>query len=171
MDDSKKIEQLRFVLTRFDHYTEGANSKGNFLLAFCGFLVGFVGSNYSEIIAINNNAYENLTGILLFMILTLGLFSIGFIIIAVSPFLKSNNSSNKKYHSLIFFNSIAQMDEKEFTKEIKKQKENSIVEDLSKQVHIISNGLNSKYSKIGWSLKLLIFQLILIMVIIITKAI
>ena len=66
MDDSKRIEQLRFVLTRFDHYTEGANSKGNFLLAFCGFLVGFVGSNYSEIIAINDNAYEMLTGILIF---------------------------------------------------------------------------------------------------------
>lgn len=170
MDDAKKIEQLRYVLNRFDHYLEGANSKGNFLLAFSGFLFGFIASNFNEIVALNDESFNKLTTCLLIIILILGLVSIGFTIVAVSPFLKNNNSSRKKYHSLIFFNSIAQMEEKEFIKNYEGQREKDISRDMAKQIHAISKGLQSKYFKIEWSLKLLIIQLILILCIILTKS-
>jgi hypothetical protein len=42
MQEINKIEQSKYVLNRFDHYIEGANSKGNFLLAFSAFMFGFI---------------------------------------------------------------------------------------------------------------------------------
>lgn len=171
MDNSKKIEQLRFVINRFDHFTEGANSKGNFLLAFCGLIFGFIASNFKDIIALNENSYQTGTSFLLVSLLILSLISIFLIILAVSPFLKNTNSSSKNYHSLIFFNSIAETTEKEFICKVKNQKEKELIHDLSKQAHIISKGLQTKHSRIGWSLKSLIFQLFLILIIIIIKSI
>ena len=171
MDNSERIEQLRFVINRFDHFAEGANSKGNFLLAFCGFLFGFIATNFQRFVEINGSSFEKLTSILLIITLVLGLSSIILIILAVSPFLKNNNSSKENYHSLIFFNSIVEMKEKEFTKKVKKQTQKVLLEDLSKQTHIISKGLKSKYSKIKWSLRILIIQLIFVLTVILIKTI
>ncbi len=97
--------------------------------------------------------------------------SIAFTIAAVFPFLKTNNSSSKKYHSLIFFNSIADMDEDNFLTQYKEQKDKKINKDIAKQIYAISKGLKTKYNRISWAIKLVFVQLILLLTIIVIKVI
>jgi hypothetical protein len=169
MEVIKEIDQSRYVLNRFDHYIEGANSKGNFLLAFSAFLFGFIVTSFNNIIELSNCKAENWTTGLLVGILVIGIISIGFTIAAVFPFLKTNNSSSKKYHSLVFFNSIADMKEEDFLTQHKEQKDKKICKDISKQIYAISKGLKTKYNRISWSIRLIFIQLFLLLTIIIIK--
>ena len=169
MEEINEIEHSKYVLNRFDHYIEGANSKGNFLLAFTAFLFGFIVTSFNHIVVFNNSDDKNLTIGLLVLILVIGLGSIGFTIAAVFPFLKTNNSSSKKYHSLLFFNSIADMDEENFLKQYKEQKGKKARKDMAKQIYAISKGLKKKYFRISWTIRLVFVQLFLLLLIIIIK--
>tara|TARA_R110002049_G_scaffold16732_3_gene66238 strand:- start:2461 stop:2976 length:516 start_codon:yes stop_codon:yes gene_type:complete len=169
MQEIKEIEQSRFVLNRFDHYIEGANSKGNFLLAFSAFLFGFIVTSFNAIVEFDNCNAQSWTTGLLVLILILGIISIAFTIAAVFPFLKTNNSSSKKYHSLVFFNSIADMNEEDFLTQYKEQKDKKVCKDIAKQIYAISKGLKTKYNRISWSIRLVFIQLILLLTIIIIK--
>jgi len=169
MKETNEIEQSRYVLNRFDHYIEGANSKGNFLLAFSAFLFGFIVTSFNDIIAFNNGKAENWTIVILIGILVIGILSIGFTIAAVFPFLKTNNSSSKKYHSLVFFNSIADMNEEDFLTQYKEQKDKKVCKDIAKQIYAISKGLKTKYNRIRWSIRMVFVQLVLLLIIIIIK--
>lgn len=171
MKDIKEINQSRYVLNRFDHYIEGANSKGNFLLAFNAFLFGFIVTSFNNIVEFNNCKSQDSTTGLLITTLVIGIISIGFIIAAVFPFLKTNNSSSKKYHSLVFFNSIADMSEEEFLTQYRGQNDKEIYKDIAKQIYAISKGLRTKYNRISWSIRLIFIQLILFLIIILIKII
>lgn len=169
MKEIKEITQSRYVLNRFDHYIEGANSKGNFLLAFGAFLFGFIVTSFNSIVVINNHKAQDWTSGLLIAVLVLGIISIGFTIAAVFPFLKTNNSSSEQYHSLVFFNSIADMSEEDFVTQHKQQKGKKVCKDMAKQIHAISKGLKTKYIRISWSIRFVFIQLILLLTIIIVK--
>lgn len=169
MKEIQEVEQSRYVLSRFDHYIEGANSKGNFLLAFSTFLFGFIVTSFNDIVEFNCHNGENWTKGLLIGILVMGIISIALTIAAVFPFLKTNNSTSKKYHSLVFFNSIAEMEEEDFLKQYKEQKDKKVCKDLAMQIHAISKGLKAKYFRISWSIKIVFIQLILLLLIILIK--
>ena len=171
MEEFKEIENSRYVLDRFDHYIEGANSKGNFLLAFSAFIFGFIVSSFKMIVAFDNSEAKSLTIGLLIIVLIVGLVSIAFTIAAVFPFLKTNNSSSKKYHSLVFFNSIADMEEEDFLKQYNQQKNKKVCKDMEKQIYAISKGLKIKYLRISWAIRLVFVQLILLLSIIIIKVV
>lgn len=171
MEESVEIEHSRYLLNRFDHYIEGANSKGNFLLAFGAVLCGFLITSFDEIIKFEHNKGESAVSFLLVATLLCGLASIGFTIAAVFPFLKTSNSSSKKYHSLVFFNSIAAMKEGQFLKEYKKQDNKKVRKDLTKQIFAISIGLKIKYVRISWAIRFVFLQLIFLMIIILIKGI
>ncbi|ARN70626.1 hypothetical protein BST91_02665 [Nonlabens tegetincola] len=171
MKNIEKIEQSRYVLARFDHYIEGANSKGNFLLAFSAFLFGFIVTSFKTIVEFNCSAAKAFTIGLLVTTLILGLISIAFTIAAVFPFLKTNNSSSKKYHSLVFFNSIANMEENQFLKQYKNQKDKKAFKDMAKQIYALSKGLKNKYFRISWAIRFVFAQLALLFLIIIIKII
>tara|TARA_R110002051_G_scaffold78626_1_gene142202 strand:+ start:9065 stop:9580 length:516 start_codon:yes stop_codon:yes gene_type:complete len=171
MEEFKEIENSRYVLDRFDHYIEGANSKGNFLLAFSAFIFGFIVSSFKMIVAFDNSEAKSLTIGLLIIVLIVGLVSIAFTIAAVFPFLKTNNSSSKKYHSLVFFNSIADMEEEDFLKQYNQQKNKKVCKDMAKQIYAISKGLKIKYLRISWAIRLVFVQLILLLSIIIIKVV
>lgn len=167
MDNER--EQTRFIIQRFDNNISGANTKGNFLLAFNTFLSGGIIANYDKLIKLiekpDNYIYLNIVLILLFLV---GLFTTGFIINAVYPFLKSGNSSKDKYHSKIFFLSISEYDnEKIFANEYKKQDNEEVNEDLAKQVYILSKGLKSKYNSLAWAMRGIFIELGLMLVILI----
>ncbi len=171
MDTTKELENSRYVLDRFDHYIEGANSKGNFLLAFSAFLFGFIVTSFESIVAFNCCSSRSWVVSLLVIILVLGLVSTALTIAAVFPFLKTNNSSSKKYHSLVFFNSIAEMDEENFINAYHEQKEKKVCKDMVKQIYAISKGLKTKYMRISWAIKLVFLQLFLLLIIIIINVV
>ena len=169
MEKTTELENSRYVLGRFDHYIEGANSKGNFLLAFSAFLFGFIVTSFESIVAFDNGAAKDWVISLLVAILILGLVSTALTIAAVFPYLKTNNSSSKKYHSLVFFNSIAEMKEEDFMEEYSQQKTKKICNDMAKQIHAVSKGLKTKYIRISWAIVFVFVQLFLSLVIIIIK--
>lgn len=171
MEKIAQIEHSRYLLNRFDHYIEGANSKGNFLLAFGAVLCGFIITNYDNIIAFRQCKAEYWVSAFLIAVLISGLLSITFTIAAVFPFLKTSNSSSKKYHSLVFFQSIAEMNEQQFLKDFKKQEDKKVSKDLAKQIFAISQGLKKKYHRIRWAIRLVFLQLILLLIIILIKVI
>ena len=171
MEKNEKIEHSRYLLNRFDHYIEGANSKGNFLLALGAVLCGFIIANFENIIAFNHCKAEGWVSGLLISVLVCGLLSIAFTIAAVFPFLKTSNSSSKKYHSLVFFQSIAEMEEQEFLKNFKKQEDKKVNKDLAKQIYAISQGLKMKYQKLSWAIRFVFLELLLLMIIILIKVI
>ena len=165
----KEREQSRFLIQRFDNYISGANTKGNFLLAFNTFLCGVLVANYDKLSLLIENecclGYFNATIILM---LLAGLVAICFIIKAVYPFSKSGNSSADKYHSKVYFNSIAEFNsDKEFAKIYQSQKDDEVNEDLAKQAYILSKGLKSKYRNLNWAMRFIYTELILLFILLI----
>ena len=165
----KEREQSRFLIQRFDNYISGANTKGNFLLAFNTFLCGAIVTNYDKLSSLIENkcclCYFNSTIILIFFV---GLIAISFIIKAVYPFLKSGNSSAEKYHSKVFFNSIAEFNsDKEFANIYQSQENEEVDEDLARHAYILSKGLKSKYNNLNWAMRFIYIELILLLILLI----
>ena len=165
----KEREQSRFLIQRFDNYISGANTKGNFLLAFNTFLCGALIANYDKLsLLIINKCCLFYLNITLCLIIIVGLIAIAFIIKAVYPFQKSGNSSVEKYHSKIFFNSITEFgSDKEFAKVYHNQEDEEVDEDLARQAYILSKGLKSKYYNLNWAMRLIYVELILLLILLI----
>lgn len=161
-------DHTKFIIQRFDNYISGANTKGNFLLAFNIFLCGGIIANYknlTELVDKSKLLYLN-TGLLLLFIV--GLISTALIINAVYPFLNSGNSSKDKYHSHVFFQSISEYDDdKSFAKAFQKQEDKEVNEDLARQAYILAKGLSAKYNSLAWVMRLVYSELILLLIILI----
>lgn len=165
----KEREHTRFIIQRFDNYISGANTKGNFLLAFNIFLCGGIITNYkylTELIVDKSILfYLNISLLLLFIV---GLTTIALIIKAVYPFLSSGNSSKEKYHSHIFFLSIAEYEsDKIFAEAYQKQQDKEVDEDLARQAYTLAKGLSSKYKNLAWVMRLVYTELVLLLIVLI----
>jgi len=162
-------DHTKFIIHRFDNYITGANTKGNFLLAFNIFLCGGIIANYknlTELVLDKSKLLYLNTGLLLLFIV--GLISTALIIKAVYPFLNSGNSSKDKYHSLVFFQSISEYDDdKSFTEAYQKQEDKEVNEDLARQAYILAKGLSAKYNSLAWVMRLVYSELILLLIILI----
>jgi len=138
-------------------------------LAFNTFLCGAIITNYDKLSSLIADkcclSYLNIT---LCLILVVGLIAIAFIIKAVYPFLKSGNSSTEKYHSKIFFNSIAEFgSDKEFAEVYHSQEDKEVNEDLARQAYILSKGLKSKYRNLNLAMRFIYGELILLLLLLI----
>ena len=154
-------EHSQFLIDRFDHYYDSVNNKGNFLLAFNTFICGTVIVSYKGIIALvsSDSCSWYWLNILLICLLIFALISIAFILSAIYPYLKSGNKSPNSYHSLIFFGSISSLKEDEFINKFKSQTEDSIKEDLIRQIYQLANGLTEKYNKLKYAGYFIYFEL------------
>lgn len=161
-------EHSKFLIQRYDHYIAAANIKGNFLLAFNTFLAGIILANYKEIKGLiqDENMIIYFHGLLI-SIFALTILSASFIISAVYPFFGSGKSSKNKYHSLIFFRTVADHEEVEFLQKFNSQDDIEVDEDYSRQVFWLAKGLTSKYKRLGWSMMGILMELTIILVVII----
>ena len=141
-----KIEQLKFIIQRVDHYYNGVNLKGTFFLGINTFLLGICLS------AIHSVAEKNSEGMLqLHIVLTLitlaSLISIFAVLMAILPFLQNGHSG--EYKSRIFFGSIAKYKNAEgFIDDIDNADDSGFIDDLARQTYTLSKGLKSKSIKI-----------------------
>ncbi|WP_432411334.1 Pycsar system effector family protein [Rasiella sp. SM2506] len=166
----KDHDHSKFLIQRFDQYTEGANSKGNFLLAFNTFLCGFLLSSFNSVVSFGSKDFNSTVEVFLGVIVILGVISMFFTLRAVYPYLHTGNSSEKRYHSLVFFKSISEIStEDAFVKEYKEQKEKKVGKDLAKQIYAVSKGLTRKYNRIKWAIWFIYPQLFFLIVILILK--
>lgn len=164
-----KREHSKFIIQRFDSYTNGINTKGSFLLAINTFLIGVIITNYNKVLESidcpNFQFYYN-SGIVILIILCL--VTTFYILKAVYPFLISGNSSKDNYHSHIFFNSIAEFNNSiDFSESIKKQTDNSIDEDMNRQAYYLAKGLKNKFHSLEMAMIFIYAELTIIILLLI----
>jgi len=145
-----KCDHLKFIIERFDHYYDAANSKGSFYIALNTFILGGICVGYLSLLGKVN---MNWMGWLLAASLMAFCFaSVYFTVMALIPFLKDNGEPNA-HPSLLYFGGIARHELQHFREKIDRLDENAIKEDLTKQAHCLSQGLKKKYDKLkhaGW---------------------
>ena len=145
-----KCDYLKFIIERFDHYYDAANSKGSFYIGLNTFILGGICVGYLSLFG-----KVNMTVAGWFLASSLMLFcflSIYFTVIALIPFLKDNGDPNAS-PSLLYFGGIARHQPQHFKEKIENLDENAIIADLTKQAHCLSLGLKRKYRNLkyaGW---------------------
>lgn len=163
-------DQSKLIIQRFDNYINGANTKGNFLLAINTFLSGIIIANYSKlkelIVCTNDMIYLNT---ILIILILLSICTTFFVLRAVYPFVLSGNSSIDSYHSHIFFNSVAEFkDGKEYHKSLTKQTDQKVDEDMAIQAFHLAKGLKSKFKFLEIAMKFVYAELLVLLVLLAT---
>lgn len=137
-------EMLINTLKRIDDAVNSVNSKSNFLISFNTFIIGTIILKNKDIInSFDYPKFKYLLPFLLFIILLGCGYSLLKIFEAVNPFLESGNKPSV-YHSLIYFGSIANLDSDTFKSQVLKATNESYVDDLSYQIHLLAKGVNKK---------------------------
>lgn len=159
---ANKTDQIKFIIQRYDTYIAGVNTKGTFIVAFNTFFCGVAVSNYDKLksmFVVNGNVAElNIHLLILFALAVVSTFIVG---LAVFPYLKSGNSSKEKYHTLIFFGSVAEYkDESEYAAAFKKMTDDEFEADAAKQANLLARGVRNKFKLIGISMWVFFLQLL-----------
>lgn len=167
-------EHTKFLIQRYDAYYSSVNTKGSFMLAFNTFLAGAMVTSYKDIAPHLESGNGKLWfNILLLLLISLSIISLTIIVKAIYPYLKSGNSTQDKYHSLIFFKSVAEYSSLEkFQKEYSSQTEDAVTDDMEKQVYELAQGLKKKYNLIsvaGWFIYAEIILLLPLLILIISN--
>ena len=157
-----KEEQLLLVFNRIDSYLGRVDSKANFWITCNIFIIGGIAFN-SNLLSKTLHLDWVQVCLISFSILSILCAATGmsWAFFAISPFLKSGNNKQKNsYTTLLFFGSIAQISPKEYHDELKKSTKESRVNDLEKQVHLLSTALNHKFERIRKATQYSLFALL-----------
>jgi Family of unknown function (DUF5706) len=167
--ENQKIEQLKYLINRYDHYYDSINNKGIFYLTFNSFVFGGLIISYKDMTeSVNLNFHINLLVVLILFSSLLGLI---LTILSINPFKGlGTKKKSETYKSLIFFNSISDRKENDFKLHFKNQTEEELEDDFIKQTFELAAGLKLKFnmlSKAGYliTLEFLLFIPLLILII------
>jgi ABC-type transport system involved in cytochrome bd biosynthesis fused ATPase/permease subunit len=160
-------EHTKFIILRYDNYINAANTKGNFLLAFNIFLCGGIVANHNNLVLMVATAPAAAwLNVLLAILFVAGIVTTALIMISVYPFLRAGNSSKDKYHTMIFFNSVADFSSAdEYATELSKQNEEERSMDMSKQAYTLARSLRSKYRYLAIAMRLVFAELLILLII------
>lgn len=143
MENEKKIELLKYNISRFDHYYASVNFKSSFLVLGNISLLSFLLVN-----KININSF-----FIIFCSVLSGI-SLVCTLLAIAPYLKGN--TNVK--SNIFFGEIA--NKSDFKKDIANLSEDNYLEDLIEQNKYLSDGLKNKFELLNKATWFFIFNIV-----------
>ncbi len=166
-----KYEHSKFLIERFDHYYDTVNNKGAFYIGINTFILGGICVTYLTLYDKVNRGLCFCDWCLFAVLLGCCIGSTLFTICAITPYSKGSTAPNSS-QSLIFFGTIAARDAQGFENSFIAQTETNIQADMIHQVHVLANGLNSKFQKLRWASYLLIVQYCIIvpgLIIILTK--
>ena len=155
-----KEESLWRIMQRIDGYYSDTNNKSNFLLVFNVFIIGSLILKFNNIL--NDLPTDKLEGalIVIFTIIALGNFlSIYFIFRSTTPYLESGNRSDD-YCSVVYFNSIAEVDCEEYLKKIDNLEDNDLEKDIKRQIHVLSVGLKDKMKGIKYAFNVTLWMVL-----------
>jgi hypothetical protein len=166
-----KRDHAKLVMNRFDTYIGAVNTRGAFLLAFNTFLFGGIASNHDKILkCVTDPNGASLLKIVLMTLLFLSLVTTALTMKAVYPFLSSGNSTKDRYHSLIFFKSVAEFtDANEYFDKWNDISDEDAEADIIKQSFHLARGLNKKYTALSWAIRFVyaqVFMMVIALVII-----
>ena len=137
-----RLEHMKFLIGRFDHYYDSVNNKGSFYIGINTFILGGICVGFSNYC--KNVQFGMCTYVVTIVLLITCFTSIFYTLSAMTPFLKISFGSNTD-DSLISFGGIAKFEEVDFHSRFKDQTDNKIIEDYQNQIYTLSKGLNDKY--------------------------
>jgi hypothetical protein len=151
MSESIKLKTLTISLERLDKLINFATVKASIMLPANAVLITYLLKEHVTFLCLLNKTH---IPALLFYSFILALLasslSVIFAVFVIKACLKSGHIHGK-YYSLLFFQSIATMEADTYITNIDELTEKDLIQDLARQIHIISEILTSKYRFINWS--------------------
>lgn len=148
-------ERLLYTINRFDHYFDSVNNKTAVYIAINTFVVGSLITSYVTLID-DISCYSEIFQVLISISFLIGLTTLIILVNASIPFFSKDSKS------LYYFGGIGMMKKDEFelcSKTLTTKKE---MKDLRNQVHTLSTGLTTKFTKLKLAGRLLIIQFVLL---------
>ena len=141
MEKKEKIAHLQYIISRFDGHTNAVNTKGNVYLSLMTFLIG---GTITVFYAFNSKQHcETLAWVIFFITLAVQVTGIVFILLSLSPFLKSG--TKKLDGSTFFFGDVASYTIDEYKEIFESRNIDAVYTDLVTQAHQLAIGLKRKY--------------------------
>jgi hypothetical protein len=147
-----KIEQIKFIIGRYDTYIESTQTKSNLYLALNTAILGGI---ITLLAALKIEDIGTAIIIILGFIALLCLISITFTLLAITPYLKS---VSKKSNSVVFFQDVSEMVYDEYYEKIEKISDSKMYKDLTCQSYSLAKGLKAKYNKLMYAGRIIILE-------------
>lgn len=153
---NEKLENLKFIISRYDNFIESSQSKSNLYIALNTAILGGI------ITLLTSNAS---LGVLIVIILgvtaLLAVISITITLAAINPYLKNLGNNGK---SIIFFMDVAGAPYHKFKKRVLSINEEKFITDLSCQAYSLANGLKTKYYRLRYAGLTIVAEFILLFI-------
>ncbi len=159
------IEHCRFLIGRFDHYTDGVNSKVNFYIGINTFILGGVCLGYNTVKSCpHDTAFWILFGVSCLLLICCFV-SIYYTLKAMAPYLRDNHR-NDDIDSLIFFGGIAKHTCAEFENKFGGQDKQGLLTDFVRQTFSLAKGLDMKFRNLNRASVFLFAEYFLLVIVI-----
>ncbi len=145
----EKVVMLKYNISRFDHYYASVNFKSSFLVLGNITVLGFILTNKEQV-----NEYIFYSHIFLIIL------SLIAVLLAIRPYLKTYTGND----SLVFFNDIANTQDGIYKHKIYWLSKYDYLDDLTKQSHILAQGLKKKFAYLNISTILFIMNIVLFLI-------
>lgn len=158
----EKLEQTKFIISRFDTYIESTQTKSNLYLALNTAILGGI------ITLAASTRPEDVTCfalIILGITALLAVVSITITLIAITPYLKS---ASNKGDSVIFFQDVTKYTYDQYNEKIDTISDKKLLSDLTCQAYSLAGGLKSKYQKLFYAGRFIIVEFIFLLIYAIT---
>lgn len=151
-------ERLKWQISRFDHYFESINTKGNVYLAINGFIFGSLLTGFDSL----NRQFHfgPLDRVLILAVIVASFGAVVLTTLAINPFVGKGS-----YRSLVYFGSVANSYEADFLNALAQETPESFQADLARQVHALACGLQYKYAKLRSAGGLMLGSFLLLLIV------
>lgn len=164
MNDDQKL-LLEKNISRFDTYINAINTKAAFLVTFNTFVLGTLLLGQKSILSGFTNVKLSCWAILFFIVCLFSIVTaIWFSLMAVNPFLTSGNHDGDSYKTLLFFKPVSNMSLEEYTDRIQSVDGEQLLNDLTRQTHVLAKGATQKFHAIQKATYVTAFGTILMLV-------
>ena len=171
INDFAKITLIMDIIKRYDSYIVSTNTKASLIIAFNSLILGTVLLRFSDIISFSCSLFTKVAvSFLLVLLSASSLCSLFFIFIVIYPYFGRKDDKKEQERSLIYFGSIAKMSGREYFENFNRITIEELVADLSGQAVILAAGLQTKMLRMRRSIEAITFSLVLILVLVISKA-
>lgn len=153
-----KKDEYQFIISRYDHFYDSVNTKGQFFLGLNTFILGSIGLGFFSIKDVST-APLNLI-IITILLGSTGLLSVYFVLKAIIPFWGS--SDKKLIPSLISFEKVKTLKRDMYIEQAKNCDEVSYEKDLAQQAHELAIGLSKKFHRLKWAGWCIMLQFLLL---------
>jgi len=159
MDTAKKIEHLKFIIGRYDHYFDTVNTKGNVYLSLNTFILGLCITAFN--LLPTNLRNDQILKCLFVLIMLLCAASVGTTLLALKPYITPKSKSNK---SIVYFGDVSHCGYEHYKKLFNEQTEADFLNDLTKQANLLACGLQNKFRFLSKATIVMGVKLLLIVV-------